>query len=235
MSATIVFGPSLAETSWEDARDRVREALWRRSSSALPDALVDDAIHTALLGIEAERRWLWLENVTGAVEMALASDNLALPGSVKSISSLAYLSGTQSYDILLQRPLPFVRQLSRGSNEGAPTFYAISDKQLYFDCKVPDGSQFELVFTSSCPRFVEEAILTPPVTLTMQRPAVIALAAEHLALTFLKNGDEAARQRAAYDRLLERLFNEEDQARVDTLDGGSIQPDDSFHRAAFGE
>jgi hypothetical protein len=235
MSATIVFGPSLAETSWEDARERVREALWRRSSSALPDALVDDAIHTALLGIEAERRWLWLENLTGAIEMPVDADNLALPQSVKSVSSLAYLSGTQSYDLLLQRPIAFVRQLSRGSNAGAPTFYAISDKQLYFDCVVPAETQFELIFTSSCPRFVDQAILTPPVTLTMQRPAVIALAAEHLALTYLKNTDEAMRQRAAYERLLERLFNEEDQARVDTLDGGSIQPDDSFHRAAFGE
>lgn len=235
MSATIVFGPSLAETSWEDARQRVREALWRRSSSALPDALVDDAIHTALLHIESERRWLWLENLTGALELAIATDNIALPGSVKSVSSLAYLSGTQSYDVLLQRPIHYVRQLARGSNAGSPTFYAITDKQLYFDCNVEAGARFELIFTSTCPRYVEDAIVTPPVTLTLQRPAVIALAAEHLALTYLKNTEEAVRQRAAYDRILERLFNEEDQARVDTLDGGSILPDDSFHRAAFGE
>lgn len=235
MTATIVFGPSLAETSWEDARERVREALWRRSSSALPDNLVDDAIHTALLAIEAERRWLWLENLTGAIEMPVDADNLALPLSVKSVSSLAHLSGTQSYDVLLQRPLHYVRQLSRGSIAGAPTFFAISDQQVYFDCNVPAGDRFELVFTSSCPRFVDQAIVTPPVTLTLQRPAVIALAAEHLSLTYLKNADEAARQRAAYERILERLFNEEDQRRVDTLDGGSIIPDDSFHRAAFGE
>jgi hypothetical protein len=235
MSATIVFGPSLAETSWEDARLRVREALWRRSSSALPDNLVDDAIHTALLEIEAERRWLWLENLTAALVMPLDADNLALPSSVKSISSLAYLSGTQSYDVLLQRPLHYVRQLSRGSNAGAPTFYAISDRQIYFDCNVPADDQFELIFTSACPRFVDEAIISPPVTLTMQRPAVIALAAEHLSLTYLKNNEEAMRQRAAYERIRDRLFNEEDQARVDTLDGGSIIPDDSFHRAAFGE
>lgn len=234
MAATIVFGPSLVETSWEDARQRVREALWRRSSSALPDALVDDAIHTALLDLESERRWLWLENLTGALNVPADADSVGLPVAVKFITSLSYVHGLRALDPLVQQPLSFVRQLAQGARAGSPQYYAISNQQLFFDCKIPEGGEFELVFTSACPRYVEQAIATPPLTLTLQRSAIISRAAEHLALSYLKNEEEAARQRAAYERILDRLFNEEDQARVDTLGGGTVQPDDVLFRAAHG-
>ena len=121
-----------------------------------------------------------------------------------------------------------------GARAGAPEYYAIGDGQLYFDTRIPEAGQFELVFTSACPRYIDQAIATPPVTLTLQRSAVIARAAEHLALSYLKNEEEAARQRVAYERILDRLFNEEDQARVDTLGGGCVQPDDGLFRAAHG-
>jgi hypothetical protein len=235
MTGTIVFGPSVAETSWAAARDMVREDLWRRTTSALPDDQVDRGLHTALLELESERRWLWLENLQGALEMGVDAETVALPASVKSVSSIAYLSGTTGYDILIQKPLPMVRQVARGSQNGFPTFYAISNQQLYFDCSVAQGGQFELIFKSACPRYIEQAIATPPITLTLQGPAVIARACAHIALTYLKNEEEAARQQAAYDRILDRLFNEEDEARTDSAGGGCIQPDDSLHRAAFGE
>lgn len=235
MSGTIVFGPSAAETSWDEARIKVREDLWRRTTSALPDDQVDRALHTALLELEAERRWLWLENLTGALTMAVDADNVALPASVKSVSSIAYLSGTVGYDTLKQLPIARVRELSRGSANGFPTWYAITNQQLYFDCSVAQGGEFELIFSAACPRYIDLAIDTPPITLTLQEPAIIALAASHVALTYLKNGDEAARQRAAYDRILDRLFNEEDQARSDIYGGGCIQPDDALHLAAYGE
>lgn len=213
----------------------MREDLWRRTTSALPDDQVDDGLHTALLELESERRWLWLENLQGALEMPVDAETVALPASVKSVSSIAYLSGTTGYDILIQKPLAMVRQEARGSQNGSPTFYAISNQQLYFDCSVAQGSEFELIFTAACPRYLDLAIATPPVTLTLQRPAIIARAAEHIALTYLKNEAEAARQGAAYQRILDRLFNEEDTARSDTYGGGCIQPDDSLQRAAFGE
>lgn len=235
MTGTIVFGPSAAETSWDDARGKVREDLWRRSTSALPDDQLDRALHSALLELEAERRWLWLENVQGALEMPVEAESVALPASVKSVTNLAFLSGTTGYDEMIQRPLAYVRQLARGSQSAYPTFYAISNGTLYFDSAVAQGRQFELFFTSGCPRYRADAIATPPITLTLQEPAIIALAAYHVALTYLKNEEEAARQRTAYERILDRLFNEEDQARSDTMGGGCIQPDDSLHNAAFGE
>jgi hypothetical protein len=234
MASVIVFGPSLVETSWEEARQRVREALWRRSTSALPDALVDDAIHTALLDLESERRWLWLENLTGALSVPEGADSVGLPPSVKFITSLSYVNGLRSRDPLIQQPLSFVRQLAMGARAGSPEYYAIGDGQIYFDVKIPVDAEFELIFTSTCPRYIDQAISAPPITLTLQRSAIISRAAEHLALSYLKNEEEAARQRVAYERILERLFNEEDQARVDTLAGGCVQPDDGLFRAAHG-
>lgn len=238
MTATIVYGPAAAETSWQEARDKVRSDLWRNSTSALPDNVVDLALHTALLELESERRWLWLENVTGTLAMPAEADNLALPSSVKAISSLAFKGGSEDtivYDILQEFRLAQVRQLARGATVGDPTYYARSDMQLYFDCPVAEGDAFELIFTSSCPRYLEYAIATPPITLTRELSAVAALACHHVALTYLKNESEAARQRAAYERILDRLFVEEDTARADSQMGGRIQPDDAHYRAAHGE
>lgn len=238
MTGTIVYGPSAAETSWQEARDKVRSDLWRPSTSALPDDVVDRALHSALLDLESERRWLWLENITGTIAMPTEADNLALPASVKSITSLAFKGGNTDstvYDILQELRIAQVRQLARGATVGDPTFYARSDMQIYFDCPVAEADNFELVFTSTCPRYLDLAITTPPVTLTLQTSAVVALAAHYIALTYLKNESEAARQRAAYDRILERLFVEEDTARADGQMGGRIQPDDAHFRAAHGE
>lgn len=185
--------------------------------------------------IEGKRRWLWLENLTGTISMPADADNVALPASVKFITSLAYLSGNVGYDILQEMPPAQVRQLARGTSTGSPTYYSRVDNQLYFDTLVPELDQFELVFTSGCPKYIDLAIVSPPITLTLQTPAVIALAAHFVALTYLKKEEEAARQLAAYERIMDRLMLDEDTARADGQAGGSIIGDDYYHVAAHGE
>lgn len=232
---TIVFGPSAADTSWEDARSKVRGDLWRPSASALPDDVVDRALHAAILEIEAERRWLWLETINGALTVSTDASSVAAGPSVKNIASLAYTRADDQadYEILDISPVAQVRAMARGTTPGWPSAYAFSNGQIYFDCTVPAASTFEVVFTAACPAAIEDAAASPPVTLTKQIQAVVALAAHHVALTYLKNGDEAARQRAAYERVLDRLMNEEDTARIDAM-GGGIIPDTSYRMAAFG-
>lgn len=232
--SVFVFGPSAAESSWEDAQTKVRADLWRPSSSAIPDDQVDRALHSALQTLESERRWLWLENITGTLAMPAATDNIALPAVVKFIGSLAYLSGTNGYDVLTMQPVPAVRQMARGSQAGQPAFYARMNAQLYFDCAVAEGDEFELIFTARCPEALADAKLTPPVTLTLQMPAIVAWAAGHVAQTFLHDDDKARRQFAAYERLLDRMFVEEDTARSDAAGGGCVVPDDFYFQAAHG-
>lgn len=229
-----VFGPSAAESSWEDAATKVRADLWRPSASAIPDDQIDRALHSALKTLETERRWLWLENITGTLTMPAETDNIALPDVVRYIGSIAYLSGTTGYDVLGMQPVPAVRQMARGSMPGQPAFYARMNAQLYFDCSVLEGDEFELIFTAKCPDAIADAKATPPVTLTLQMPAIVAYAAGHIAQTFLHDDDKARRQFAAYARLLDQLYVEEDTARSDAAGGGCIVPDDFYFQAAHG-
>lgn len=229
-----VFGPSAADSTWADAVDKIRKDLWRPSSSAIPDDQVDRALHSALLELEAQRRWLWLENLTGALTMPAALDNIALPASVKYVTAIAYLSGTTGYDPLDEKPVQFCRQSSRGSAAGFPTYYARSDKQLYFDCAVPADGQFELIFTSGCPLELVDAKDAPPITLTRQMPAIVAWAAHYVALTYLHDDEKARRQLAAYNQILDRLMLEEDTARADAGNGGCVQPDTYYYDMAHG-
>lgn len=237
MAGTIVYGPNAADTSWQEARDKVRERLWRRGTSALPDAEVDEALHNSLRGLEAERRWLWLENITAALEMPAQSDSVGLPASVGAITSLAFIGGSDDptiYDVLQETNVAHVRQLARGDSPGDPTFYARSNNQLYFDTPVRAGDKFELVFTSQCPQYVNIAIEAPPITLSLQTTAVVAKACQLVSLFYLKDEEEAARQGAAYEMMLDRMFTEEDTRRADGQMGGRIVPDDEHYRAAHG-
>lgn len=231
---TIVYGPEGVTDSWQQARDAVRQDLWRPSTTGVPDDQCDRALHTALLELEAERRWLWLENVNATLTVDDEADSVDLPATVKYIAFIACLSGSLGYDALGQRPLGFVRSEARGATTGYPTYYALSNGKLYFDCKVKATTEFELLYTATCPRTLADAIATPPVTLLLQKPAIVALAASHLCLTYLKSEGDAARQRAAYERILERLMLEEDTARADAENGGTIQPDDFLFNAAHG-
>lgn len=229
-----VFGPSAIEASWADARDKVRRDVWRPSSGALPDDQVDRAIHSALLELEAERRWLWLEGINGTLTTLAITSVLNIPASVKSVTSLAYVNGVTVYDILDQEPVAQVRQSSRGTAAGYPVAYAISNGVIYLDSTVKSGAEFEMFFTSGCSRDRAAAILTPPFTLTREMPAVVANACSMVALSYLKDEEESARMRALYERILDRLMVEEDTARADAQMGGSIVPDSYYHQAAFG-
>jgi hypothetical protein len=231
---TWVFGPSAAEASWEDARAKVRSDLWRPSSSALPDDQVDRALHSALLELESERRWLWLEGLQAALTMPAQADNVALPATIKSVTSIAYLSGNTGYDVLTQSQLHQVRQAARGTSPGAPTYYARTGGQLYFDSTLALGDELELVYTSGCSPYLELAIASPPITLTLQMPAIVARAAAFVALTYLHDTEKGSRQLTAYNAILGRLMLEEDTARADGATGGSIMPDTGLYEAAHG-
>lgn len=231
---TIAIGSVTAADAWSAARDKVRKDLWRPSAGGIPDDQCDRALHSSILELEAEARWLWLENIDGSFTVNPAADNAVLGASVKNISSIAFLSGTTGYDILDMEPLAKVRLLARGASQGFPDCYAYSNGNIYFDTMIAAGSEFELVFTSACPRVLEDAIASPPASLTLQMPAIVANAAHLLSLTYLKNEQEAARQRRAYEVILERLMDEENHARSDAQGGGTIQPDSYYHDMAHG-
>jgi hypothetical protein len=226
---TIVLGEG--GLSWAQARDKVRGDLWRPGTGGVPDDVVDRALHASMQQIESERRWLWLENVDAALNITVDDDHVDLPASVQSVSSIAYRNGS-GYDRLNAASLGRVREASIGSR-GWPAWYAQTDGTLYFDTTVPAGNSFELIFTGHCPDYLDDAIASPSVTLARQQQAVIAHACHLVALSYLKNEAEAARQLAAYDRHLERMMNIEDQQRGD-LSGGCIMPDTAYQDAAYG-
>ena len=231
----IVIGPAASATAWEEARKQVRDDLWRNTESALPNDQVDRALHSSIQELEAAEKWLWLQTINGSFTVASSADFADLGADIKAISHLAYLSGSVGYDVLDMQPLQFVRQLERGTTAGDPTYYALADDgRVYFDAPVPDNSEFELVYYSRCPAVLADAIATPPASLTLQRPAIVANAAHFAALTYLKNEAEATRQRAVYERILERLQDEESDARSDDAMGGTIQGDTVLHDMAHG-
>lgn len=229
----IVFGASGGSgLDWSGARAKVRGDLWRPGTSGVPDDVVDRALHASLQELEGERRWLWLENVLAELTLDHDADFVDLPGSVRSVTSISY-TGTGYSDPLTPAPLNRVRELARGTAGGSPRFYAFADRRLYFDTRLTAGSAFEMIFTAGCPQSLADAIVSPSITLARHQQAVIALACHYVALTYLKNEADAARQLAGYGRHLDRLMDTEDQQRGDTV-GGSILPDNSLFAAAHG-
>lgn len=216
--------------TWAAAREKVRGDLWR-PGNGIPDDVVDRALHASLVELEGERRWLWLENISGGFELDADSDSIAVPPTVQSISSLSYRYGT-SLERLALAPLATVREFSQHS-PGLPTMYALSDGVVFFDTICPATLQFEMIFTSQTPEYVDDAVDAPNATLYRHQSAVIANACSDIAMTFLKNDGEAGRQRASYDKKLAAMYSREDQQRAD-LGGAGIQPDIDYAVAAFG-
>ena len=226
---TIILGSAGGSSvSWTDVRAKVRGDLWR-PGNGVSDDVVNRALHAALLEIEAERRWLWNENVQAALTVDVGGNTAFLSAAVGAITALSYTSqGAQ--DPLTPLPLVNVRELARSSS-GSPTFYALgADGLLYFDTTVPAGATFELIFSAQCPEQLGDAVDVFSITMNKHQQAVIALASSYVALTFLKNEQEAARQRSGYERHLDRMMNAEDQKRG----GGFIQPDNDYFIAAHG-
>lgn len=213
--AIYIGGPD--RLSWEGARAKVRGDLWRPGNS-LPDDVVDRALHASVLDIEGETKWLWLEELTAIVTLDDDADFIDLPATIGRVSNVgvrrdAFLQG------LDEVPLAVVRE-NISTDIGDPARWAMANGRIAIDSRAQAGTVFEMIVTVQTPEVLEDALASPATTLQLQQQAVIANACHHVALSFMKNGDEAARQRAIYDRIVERLHNVEAEKR-----GGMIQPD----------
>jgi hypothetical protein len=213
--AIYIGGPD--RLTWTDARSKVRGDLWRPGNS-LPDDVVDRALHASVLDLEGECKWLWLEELTMIVVLDDEADFIDLPPTVGRVSSVG-VRRDAFLDELDEVPLAVVRA-NIGTDVGDPARWAMANGHVAIDSRAQAGTKFELIVSAQTPEVLEDALASPAVTLALQQQAVIANACSHVALTFMKNADEAARQRAVYDRIVERLHNVEAEKR-----GGMIQPD----------
>lgn len=224
--------------TWDEARTKLRGDLWRSGVSGLSDDVCDRALHASILELEAERRWLWLEEITTSAALAAAADELAVPSALSSVQSISWRRDSDtSFDAPLTVTTPArVRALRSGNGaQGLPSCYAFSKRKLYFDTLVPIGAIYELVYTFRTPDELSVAVAAGDAnaTLDAQETAVIALAGHYAGLGYLKNDQEATRKLAVYQRILRRLENIDNEARGD-LHGGLIVPDDYYDVAARG-
>lgn len=213
--AIYIGGPD--RLSWEGARAKVRGDLWRPGNS-LPDDVVDRALHASVLDLEGECKWLWLEELTAIVSLDADAEFIDLPPTIGRVSSVSVRRGEYP-DLLDEATLTQVRA-TVSSDIGYPARWAMANGRIALDSRASAGTVFELIVTSQTPEVLEDALASPAVTLQLQQQAVIANACHHVALGFMKNAEEAARQRAIYDRIVERLLNVEAEKH-----GGMIQPD----------
>ena len=219
--------------SWADARTKVRGDLWK-SATALPDDVVDRALHAALLKIESERRWLYLENLLLTTALVAATDEIVAPDNCKSIDTLSYVRDGDK-EVLKREQLATVRRLAANSSGNWPTFYAFHDGNIYFDCTVPIGRQFEIIYKAATPALMDAAIAgaaTNP-TLELHQQAVISHACFQIAGGRLRNRELARTHSDIFDSHLERMENADDEARAD-LTGPTIAPDTGYYDSAFG-
>jgi hypothetical protein len=224
----------VSSLTWSAARDKVRSDLWRKGATAIPDDSVDRALHASILDIESRRKWLWLENLSGTLELSAASDRLFLPAACGRVQSLSVFQGTNPWSEPLERVnLSKLREMV-GSTNGYPTLYALGDEDVaFFDCTVPASTRFEIIFQAECPDLLEDAVESPPVTLGLHQQAVLAGAKALVALEFLHDDDKANRNSAAFENHIRRMEDKDDQLRGDDR-GGSILPNTALQDAAFG-
>lgn len=203
--------------TWEGARAKVRGDLWRPGNS-LSDDVVNRALHASVLELEAETTWLWLENISTIFTIEEPAAYVDLPPAIGRVGALALKRGVQ-LDPLIPSTLAAVRADADRSH-GTPGRFALGDQRIWFDAMAPADAEFEIIFTAQTPELLERAVDVPSITMQRQQQAVIANACYYVAGGFMKNEAEAARQRTIYETVLQRLHNNEAQAR-----GGCIQPD----------
>lgn len=203
--------------TWDGAVAKVRGDLWRPGNS-LPDDVVKRALHASVLELESASTWLWLEEVAAIVQMDDAAPNIFLPAVVGRVHSVS-LRRNGWLERLDQLTIAPVREAAEGAS-GDPTWWALGDRVIWFDCAVPAGTEFELVVSTETPEILEEALEANSPTLQKHQQAVIANACSIVALGFMKNEAEAGRQRLIYERILDRLMDVEAEKR-----GGGVQPD----------
>lgn len=219
--------------TWAQARTKVRGDLWR-SASGISDDWCNRAIHDALLELEAERRWLWLEGISTSNTFADPASEFVAPDDCRSVTSLQLLRlGGNAIDTLAALPLGRIRFLQQNSilTGGTPCAYALSDGVLYFDSEIPAGYRLEMVYTARTPPDLDVAVAAASnVTLNLHQSTVIGLACSYASI-FLKNDEGERRFRRAYEARLNRLIEVEDEARGDIY-GGSIVPDSDYQALA---
>lgn len=224
--------------TWQGARDKVRGDLWRNGTTGVPDEVCDRALHTSLLELEQARRWLWLENIRRTVALPIDAATFAAPADFRSIVSIAQVRADgKMLDAMTPLPIARVRILaSMDPSTAWPTNYAFDGGAIFLSGTVPAGTQFEIIGIVSTPEDQDAAVETGlqdgNLTLGLHQAAVIAAAAAHVAGTFLKNEAEEMRQRRAYERILERLNDREDEARADNYGPGIIP--DTYYRDISG-
>lgn len=225
--------------TWADARTKVRGDLWRPGISGVPDDVCDRALHSSILELEQDRRWLWLENIRRTVALTEAAAQFPLPADLRSIASIAQVRADgEMLDAMT--PLPVARVRIMASSEPSnswPSNYALSGGIVYLDGIVPAGTRFELVATAGTNLVLEDAVagaIAGPVPLALQlhQAAIVARACAEVAATYLKNEAEEARQMRSYERALERIGNKDDEAREDNYGPGIIP--DTYYRDISG-
>lgn len=223
----------VSSLTWSAARDKVRGDLWRKGTTAIPDDVVDRALHASILDIESRRDWLWLENLIGSLVLDTASNQLFLPAACGKVQSLSvFVSSNPWSDPLERQSLAKIRELV-GATQGYPTMYALGQGVAYFDCIAPASTRFELLFQAKCPDLLDDCLESPPVTLGLHQQAVLAGAKSLVALEYLHDDDKAARNNSAFENHIRRMEDRDDQLRGDDR-GGTIQPYTSLQDAAFG-
>ena len=228
-----IIGGVSTTLSWSAARDKVRGDLWRKGTTAIPDDVVDRALHASILDIESRRKWQWLENVTSAIVLVDDANFIELPAICGVVQSLAVrVNGNPFSNPLDLMPLAKLRDLV-GSGRGYPSYYALSNGSAFFDCIAPGGTRLELIFQAKCPDLLDDAVTTPPLTLGLHQQAVLAGAKSLVALEYLHDDDKAARNNAAFEKHVARMEDRDDQLRGDDR-GGTIQPYTELHDAAYG-
>lgn len=218
--------------SWSAARTKVRGDLWK-SASGVPDDVVDRALHSSLREIESKRRWLWLEKVSLQAALVADANTIALPADLQSVETLSFQRADDDFfDPPLQRVLVTeARMLASSVSFGWPSKYGLNGLTAYLDCTAPAGSRFDLVYNAKTPTRLEDAIAAASlVTLDLQQNMVIAGAAASVALSFLRDENNAGRHQAKFDRMLLALEDEDDAARTDVT-GPRIMPDTAYQDA----
>lgn len=217
--------------SWADARAKVRGDLWK-SATALPDDVVNRALHAALLELESERRWLWLENLTLSAAILADTDTIEAPAHCKSVTSFAIVR-SEEHEILTPLPIAFIKQRAAENSSGLPSNYAFQGGDIHLDAEAKAGQQFYMVYKAGTPDLLDAAVAANNPILELHQQIIIANACSSIALGRLRNTEVGRAQRALYEQGLDRLIYADDEARADGH-GPTIIPDNAMHVAAFG-
>lgn len=210
--------------TWTEAREKIRRDLWRDGEDGIPTATLDEAIHQACVDLEGERRWCYLELVQETAN-PVTTNRLAIPIISRGVNWLAATkAGRRRY--LTLTPLDRVIELAElNGTRTWPQFYAISGSEIYLDCAM-DGGKLEASHTFQTPDRIDEAVERGDdnLSLELQFQLICARASASVALTYLKDADEAQRQEAAYSRFYDALMDRDDAMR-ESMAKPAIEPD----------